>query len=75
MNMPCAVTHDLNRYLDKIDAEDARAEALEAEFEKTIEDVPEQVAEVIRHWIGIDPKFSQAIDEALESILYARNAP
>lgn len=71
----CVVTRDLGRYLDEQASLEARADALEAEFEIAIEDVPEQVAEVIRHWLGKDPAFAEAIDAALEAIIEERSAP
>jgi hypothetical protein len=72
--MPCIVTRDLGRYLNEMEAQEAQAEALEAEFESAVADVPEPVAEVIRHWLA-NQDFSRAIDAALQQIIDARNAP
>lgn len=73
--MICVVTRDLGRYLDEQADLEARADALESEFDNAMSEVPEQVAEVIRHWLGKDDAFAQAIDDALEAIIAARNEP
>ena len=71
----CVVSFQLGQYLDRLDAEHEAESAREAEFEAAFADVPDQVLEVVRHWLGMDPKFCAAIDAATDSLINARDEP
>ena len=71
----CIVNFQLGEYLDRLDEEAEAESAREAEFEAAFADVPDTVLDVVRHWLGMDPKFCAAIDEALDKIITERNEP